>query len=156
MAMPAIGAPLSDLVVLTSTNTTCKESNSIRIHEAVNVQIIRSPTWPAQNDVPMTIKSSSCPVHQLITTYDQDFHPPNATTSAVNVLTVVRHPQYPSPSPWRREHVAGDTGEGRPCNTWNNPRRAVPIELAANVPRGKYLLRGLRYMERRYRVNVPG
>lgn len=103
----------------------------------------------------MIIRSRSCPTTQLRTTYNDAFHPSRAFTSTANVLTVVRHPQYPSPRPCSKEHASGEM-EGIPWRTWNTPRSAVPSAFAVKVPRGKSLIRGLRLIESRYLVSVPG
>lgn len=68
----------------------------------------------------------------------------------------MRQPQYPSPSPCKSEQALHDIGSCRLCKTWNIPNSPVPNKFADKVPRGNASMRGFRYIEKIYRVNVPG
>jgi hypothetical protein len=90
---------------------------------------------------------ATCPITIEIVPYSHRFLPTRAFSSAANVLTVVRHPQYPSPSPCNIAHAPGDTAGRRPRRTWNDASNAVPSTLAVRVPTGSSFQRGFKRTE---------
>ena len=96
---------------------------------------------------PKITTKSICPIMILMVQYSHRFPALKPLISAANVLTVVRHPQYPSPNPCNIEHAFGDTGFGNPCRMWNKASNDVPTSLTTSVPTGSSALRGFNKIE---------
>lgn len=92
--------------------------------------------WPVQIEEPNIKTIITWPKTQLTITYLMAFLVGKSLTSAAKVLTVVKHPQYPSARPCSIAHALAEGGAGMLCNTWNAARSAVPSVLAARVPKG--------------------
>lgn len=111
------------------------------------LQLICALAVPVHRVDPKISTITTCPTTMEIVPYNHRFLLARAFNSAANVLTVVRHPQYPSPNPCNIEHAPGDTGGRRPIRTWNVASNAVPSPLAIRVPTGSSFQRGFRKTE---------
>jgi hypothetical protein len=114
----------------------------------IGVQLICALTLLVHTADPRMSTISTCPTTIEIVPYNIPFLVPRALSSDANVLTVVRHPQYPSSNPCNIEHAPGDTGCRNPCKAWNTASNDVPNSLATSVPMGSSFKRGFKRMER--------
>ena len=113
----------------------------------IGVQLICELALPVQTADPRISTINICPKPIEIVPYNNPLLVPRVLSSDANVLTVVRHPQYPSSNPWSIAHAPGDTGCFNPCMTWNVASNDVPNSLATSVPMGSSFKCGFRKME---------